>query len=252
MRRLSNTRVHLPAFLRALEGRVLVAVMMLAAGGWAFAELADAVVENKTQALDEQILLALREPGDRSDPIGPRWVEEIGRDLTALGGMTVVGLVTATVVFYLWSREKRRTAVLVLASIVGAVVVSTLFKFGFARPRPDLVPHGSIVATSSFPSGHSTLAAAAYLTLAGLMVRTHAARRLKIFFLVSALGITFLVGVSRVFLGVHWPSDVLGGWALGAMWAALCWTVAFWLQRRGKIESTPADAPTSEDPSAPR
>ena len=106
--------------------------------------------------------------------------------------------------------------------LCGGIVVSSIAKGFFDRPRPDLVPHGSIVSTASFPSGHSMMAAVAYLTLGVLIARVLADRRLKIYVLCLAMMVTVLVGVSRVYLGVHWPTDVLAGWLAGSGWAVAC------------------------------
>jgi undecaprenyl-diphosphatase len=116
------------------------------------------------------------------------------------------------------------------------MLLSTALKLGFARPRPDLVPHGVRVYTASFPSGHAMLSAVTYLTLGALLARVQPQRRVKAFLLGLAIALTVLIGMSRVYLGVHWPSDVLAGWCGGAAWASLCWFVALQLQRRGEVE----------------
>ena len=126
-----------------------------------------------------------------------------------------------------------------LVAIVGATLLSFSIKAGIERPRPDLFPHGAPVYTASFPSGHATGAAATYLTLGALLARFQRHRRLKIYLLALAVILTLLIGLSRLYLGVHWPSDVLAGWTLGACWALLCWLVARQLQRRGKVEDEP-------------
>lgn len=218
----------------ALPTLVLLAV--IAGALWGFMELSDEVMEGDTHELDEAVLLLMRTAGDPADPIGPGWVEEAGRDITALGGVSVLVLITLLATVYLLLRRKGRATALVLVAVSGGLILSTLMKAGFDRPRPDLVPHGSIVHTASFPSGHSMMAAVVYLTLAALLLRLHPQRRVKTFLLASAILLTLLVGVSRVYLGVHWPTDVLAGWTAGAAWASACWLVAGWLQRRGSIE----------------
>lgn len=130
-----------------------------------------------------------------------------------------------------------------LAAIIGGVVVSTLLKSLFDRPRPDLVPHLSHVYTSSFPSGHSMLSAIVYLTLGSLLAAVMPSRKLKVYVLAVAIIVTVVVGASRVYLGVHYPTDVLAGWLAGLVWALLCWLIARWLQRRGKVE--PESNPSS-------
>lgn len=219
-----------------LERRVLLALLVIAAALWAFLGLADEVREGDQFRLDRVILLLFRDAADPSNPVGPPWLESAVRDVTALGGTVVIVLVSLAAVGYLALAGKRGAALFVVASILGAMLLSFAIKAGIERPRPDLVPHGTAVYTASFPSGHATGAAATYLTLGALLARFQAHRRLKIFLLSFATILTVLIGLSRVYLGVHWPSDVLAGWTLGASWALLCWLVARWLQRRGAVE----------------
>ncbi|MCA9133298.1 MAG: phosphatase PAP2 family protein [Planctomycetales bacterium] len=220
------------------EFATLLGVLLCAAGLWAFVELSDEVLEGDTQAVDRAILLSLRNADDLSDPLGPKWLEEMGRDFTALGGVGVLTFITLASGGFLMLEGKWRAAGFVLISIAGAIAVSLLLKLGFARPRPELVPHGAYVYTSSFPSGHAMMSAASYLTLGALLARLHRPWRLKAYFLLLAVALTLTVGVSRVYLGVHWPTDVLAGWTLGACWALLCWLAASHLQRRGEMESS--------------
>ncbi|HVG48986.1 MAG TPA: phosphatase PAP2 family protein [Rubellimicrobium sp.] len=218
------------------ETRTLLAVLLLAAAFWAFGGLAAEVMEGDTHALDEALLLALRTPGHPDDPLGPVAVETAMRDLTALGGFTVLGLLTAAVVGGLAMRGQRRSALFLAVAIGTGQVLSHVAKTFFDRPRPDLVPHGTAVLSSSFPSGHSMMAAVTWLTLAVMLARAEPQRRMKAYWIALAVLVTVLVGVSRVYLGVHWPSDVAAGWTLGAAWALLCGLVARWLGRRGNIE----------------
>jgi undecaprenyl-diphosphatase len=132
--------------------------------------------------------------------------------------------------------EKRAAAVLVFASVGGGALLSILLKLMIDRARPDLVPHLADAYTASFPSGHAMLSAVVYLTLGALLSRVEGAARVKIYVLTVAVFLTFVIGISRVYLGVHWPTDVLAGWCAGAAWATLCWRVALALQRRGEVE----------------
>ncbi len=229
------------------EFGILAILLLVSAGIWGFAELADEVMEGETRQVDKAILLAMRTPGDPSDPIGPKWVEEIGRDFTALGGMGVLTFIALAACGFLLLQGKRRSTFLVFAAVVGAIVLSSILKIGFDRPRPDLVPHGSYVMTASFPSGHSMLSAATYLTLGALLARTQNRLRIKAYILILAILLTLLVGISRVYLGVHWPTDVLAGWTAGVTWALLCWLVAGWLQKKGRIE--PEDSGVEDEES---
>ena len=225
----------------------LLAVVVLSGGVWAFLEVADEVVERESLGADEALLLALRSEGNPDDPLGPAWVEEMARDFTALGGTGVLTLITAAALGYLLLADRRRTALLTLVAVGGGLLISTLLKAGFDRPRPDLVPHESMVYTASFPSGHSMMAAVTYLTLAAILTRVLSTPLLKAWALLVAAFLTLLVGVSRVYLGVHWPTDVLGGWTAGAAWAALCWLAARQLQRRRLVEDEQGNARPSQD-----
>lgn len=217
----------------------LVLVLFVFATGWLFFEIAGEVLEGDTQGLDRRVVLAMREPADLSDPIGPRWFEELGRDVTALGGMGILGLFAAIAVGYLALDRKPHAALFVAVAVAGGMLLSSGLKEAIDRPRPDLVPHGQHVYTKSFPSGHSMLSAVTYLTLGALLARLQTRRRLKLYLLGVAVLLTLAIGVSRVYLGVHWPTDVLAGWSAGAAWAVLCWTVARILQRHGRVEREP-------------
>ena len=225
--------------------------MVLIAGGiWSFVELAGEVSAGETDTFDRTILLALRNPADLSDPLGPNWVEELGRDFTALGGVGILTVLTLAVSGFLLLQHRYRATVIVLLSVAGGLVVSTLLKLVFDRPRPDLVPHAAYVYTSSFPSGHSMMSAATYLTLGALLARVQPRRAVKAYLMIIAALLTIGVGVSRVYLGVHWPTDVLAGWALGATWALLCWLTARWLQRRGQVEQDGEDPDNASEEGA--
>ena len=220
-----------------------LALLVFGLGLFAFLYLAGEVIEGETLRFDTWLLLALRVPGDTTDPLGPAWIEEMFRDFTALGGVGVLSLLTLISVGYLWLQGMQRIALFLLLAILGGLLLSLALKTGFDRPRPDLVSHGSMIYTSSFPSGHSMLAAVVYLTGGALLAVVHAEHRVRVYLICCAVLATFLVGASRVYLGVHWPSDVLAGWAAGAAWAAACWLAAHWLQQRGRIERSHTDSP---------
>jgi undecaprenyl-diphosphatase len=226
----------LTASVARVERTTLIGIILAAGALSIFAKLADSIGEGSTRPFDEWLLLALRTAGDPSDPLGPKWFEEMMRDITALGSTVVLALMVLVIVGFLAMTRRAYAALTVLISVVGGVFVSQGLKFAFARPRPDLVPHGTEVFSASFPSGHSMMAAVVYLTLGALLARTQSSRSVKAYILAVAVVLTVLVGVSRVYLGVHWPTDVLAGWTLGGAWAFACWLVMLWLQARGEVE----------------
>ena len=203
---------------------------------WGFVELAEIVMAGGTRSIDETLLLMLRNDADLSDPIGPMWVEELMRDITALGGVGVLTFVTLLTLGFLLLEHKRKLALLILVAIGSGMLVSFSLKYGFTRPRPDLVPHGSYVYTSSFPSGHSMLSALVYFTLATLLAQVQNRKRVKAYLYTTAIILTVMIGISRVYLGVHWPTDVLAGWAAGTFWALMFLLVAKHMQKDGIIE----------------
>jgi undecaprenyl-diphosphatase len=220
----------------------LLGMVTVAGGLLALWMLAGEVLEGETLAFDRHVMLALRNPDDPVQPLGPPWLQEIARDITSLGSFAILTAVTVAVAGYLALTRRRGAALLVCASIGGGTAMASLLKSAVQRARPDLVPHAVAVYSASFPSGHAMLSAVTYLTLGALLMRVHAQWLVKLYVLGVAILITLLVGVSRVYLGVHWPTDVLAGWCGGGAWALLCWLVAVRLQREGAIEA-PTAAP---------
>ncbi|MFL1873871.1 phosphatase PAP2 family protein [Hansschlegelia beijingensis] len=217
---------------RLPEFGTLVAFLVCSALAFAFLRISDNMAEGDTRAFDEAILLALRDPADRARPIGPQWLEIMMADVTALGGVTVLTLLTVLVVSYLLVTRRFANAALVAGSVIGGAILTNLLKNVFARPRPDLVDHLVAVHSMSFPSGHAMGAAATFLTLGALLARTERKKVVRGYIFAVAGLLTLMVGFSRVFLGVHYPTDVLAGWTLGAAWALLCWMIARWLKPR--------------------
>lgn len=214
---------------------MLAALAITVGGLLAFVGLADEVFEGETQAFDQRVMLAMRNAADLSDPLGPLWFEEMMRDITALGSTVVLTLLTVSAVMMLVLVGRRLMAVAVGISVGSGMLLSNALKWGFDRARPDLVPHGAAVYTQSFPSGHAMLSAVVFLTLAALLARTQDLPGVRIFLTGTAIVLTLLVGISRVYLGVHWPTDVLAGWALGAAWAIACQLAVVALQARGVL-----------------
>lgn len=227
-----------PVLLRlaASNALLLLRALLAVAAVWVFLEVASEVGEGDTRHLDERILRALRAAGDPADPVGPHWVEGAVRDLTALGSNVVLFIFTTAVAVFLAARRQTHALALVVVSTGGGFLLAQALKLAFSRPRPDLVPHLAYVSSSSFPSGHAMFSAVVYLTLGVLLAQLVKERALKAYFLGVACFLTFVVGLSRVYLGVHYPTDVLAGWAAGLAWALVCWMAASHLQRRGKVE----------------
>ncbi|GLQ11593.1 phosphatase PAP2 family protein [Devosia yakushimensis] len=215
-----------------LSGIVVVSGLVLG-----FLRLADEMLEGETEAFDRAILMLFRDPADIDRVIGPPWMQEMVRDVTALGSFAFLGLLVSGVVIYLFLARMRGAAFLVLTSVLGGTLLSTLLKMSYDRPRPDLTTM-SHQFTASFPSGHAMLSAVTFLTLGAILAQLAPTRALRIFSIGAAIFLTLIVGTSRLYMGVHFPSDVLAGWCLGAAWALGCSLIAFWLQRRGKVEQS--------------
>jgi undecaprenyl-diphosphatase len=218
------------------ELSILVGAIVILALIWIFATLAGEVMEGDTRQFDEWVLGALREPADPGLLRGPKWLASGAQDLTALGSPTVLGLTVLVVTGYLFLHGLYRNGMFIFVASVGGWVLNWLLKAAFARSRPDIVPHLREVMSSSFPSGHALTSAAVYLTLGALLMRIAEGRLAKYYCIAIAMLLTVLVGSSRVFLGVHYPTDVVAGWLIGMSWALLCWVVERTLERRAGLK----------------
>jgi undecaprenyl-diphosphatase len=221
-----------------LFGLLLPALLILAV-----IEMMDEVAEGEADAIDRSMLAALRAPGDPHQPLGPEWFIIAMKDVTSLGSTTVLAIVAIVSIGFLLT--SRRFA---LAGIfAGAVTLGTLFnallKNIFERARPEFVAHGVPIDSFSFPSGHAMLSAIVYLSLGALLARSEARRTYKGYILGVAIALTLLIGSSRLYLGVHYPTDVLAGWCIGALWAMATW----WIARR----YAPSQAPMAGAPTPP-
>jgi undecaprenyl-diphosphatase len=215
-----------------VEPKLLAGLLVLGALLLGLAKIIEDVVNRESGSFDRHILMALRAAGDASAPIGPAWLGQSAIDITGLGSPTLITIVTVISVAYLALVARYWLSLLVGVSVGLGAILETSLKLAFDRARPDIVPHLVPVHSLSFPSGHAMLSAFTYLTLGALLARAEEQPRVWLFILLVSLTVTLLIGASRVYLGVHWPTDVLVGWTVGAAWALLTWMLAEILSAR--------------------
>jgi undecaprenyl-diphosphatase len=196
-----------------------------------FRHIAEEVGEGDTRAFDRAVIYALRAPGDPHRPIGPAWLNTAAVDITSLGSTTLLGILVVLVCGLFLSLRRRREAVLLLLASGGGLILTNYLKDVFQRDRPPLILHAVPAINASFPSGHATLSATVFLTLGALIAHFGHRRRVRVYALASAVILSLMVGCSRVYLGVHWPTDVLAGWCIGSAWALVWWGVAIAWER---------------------
>jgi undecaprenyl-diphosphatase len=221
----------LPAARR--EPAAVLALAALAVCAWAFISMVEEVMEGDTRDLDRALLLALRKPGEPSTLIGPEWLHVFATDITGLGSIAILGFLVLVVAGLFFGLGKRGEALMLVVCSAGGVAISQVLKSMFQRERPEMSLHAVEVVNTSFPSGHAMLSAAVFLTLGALAAQFSPRKRVKAFALGAGITATLLVGLSRVYLGVHWPTDVLAGWCVGTAWASVCWLAAWAWERRG-------------------
>ena len=217
---------------------VLVALLVVVLSLLAFVKIAEELGEGELASFDEWLLQLLRVPGQPHVPIGPVWLLEAAQDITVLGGRTMLVCVAVFAIGYLALERKYGAMWLVAAAAAGGGLLEMVLKQLFSRGRPSVVPPLVAVTSPSFPSGHSMLGAIMYLMLGALLARFATRRRTRIYLLGVAVVITVIIGATRVYLGVHYPSDVLAGWCAGLIWALTCWLIARYLQYRGAVDRT--------------
>jgi len=234
---LSAAAMTLIERLRLREVGVLLALLAITVGAWAFIKLASEVAEGDTQSFDEWVVRSMRHADDPATAIGSPELPEIARDITALGSVAVLALMTVAAAGYLLVRRQYRAMWFTLIATISGAILSTILKASFDRERPSVVPHLTETMSSSFPSGHSMLSAVVYLTLGTLLMRLTRNRGGKVYILMIAIALAMMGGLTRVYLGGHYPTDVIAGWAAGLTWAVLCWLTELYLQRRGAVET---------------
>ena len=219
------------------EIKILVNLFVLVTALLVFTFVAKEVSSGDTQEFDELVLNYLREDGTITSPIGPTWFIGLMTDITALGGATIIFMITAAVVFYLLIQKRYEFMWLIMIATIGGALLSFGLKELFARERPPLIFHLLTVKSMSFPSGHAMMSSVVYLTQGALLAKVQSNKNLRVYILLVAIMLVFLIGLSRIYLGVHYPTDVLAGWSVGLAWASLCWLTAKYLQRRNERKS---------------
>lgn len=242
----------LPARLLAAartEIAALAALFIVAIGVMTFVEVADDMTEADGQAFDWSVLQFLRPyPEDPGRAWGPWWMKEAAADLTSLGGISVLGLFAVIAIVFLILQRKRLSALLLIIGLAGGVALSEGLKALFERERPPAIYQAVETINASFPSGHALLSAVFYLTLGVMLTRAFPQRRLKAYALGVGVLLTVTVGLTRIYLGAHWASDVFAGWSVGAAWAMALWLVSWAVERRqSRHASGPHDEPAPAD-----
>jgi undecaprenyl-diphosphatase len=209
---------------RALELRVLLPVLGLSFFALVFMKVASEMWEGDATMVDQWVLQLLRTP--QGLPVGPAGLPEWARDLTALGSPAVLGLVTLAAWSMLMAAGRHAMAWISLGSTLSGLAAAMLLKAVFLRSRPDEAFRATVVSGYSFPSGHAMMSAVVYLTLAVLLARTTQRPALRLSAVVMATLVAGLVGITRIYLGAHWASDVVAGWTAGAAWAMASWLLA--------------------------
>jgi undecaprenyl-diphosphatase len=240
-----------PFLIRALtvartEIAALMALLVVAGGVVTFVELADDMTEADGQAFDHQILALMRPyADDPGRPWGPWWLKEAAADITSLGGISVLGLFALIVIVFLLSQRKWLSSLLLVVGLAGGVALSEGLKAVFERARPPATMQAVETINASFPSGHALLSTVFYLTVAVMLTRAFPRERFKVFVLGVGILMALLVGLTRIYLGAHWATDVFAGWAVGAAWAMALWLVAYGVARWQKRRR----APLQDEPS---
>ncbi|WP_293797384.1 phosphatase PAP2 family protein [uncultured Bosea sp.] len=204
-------------------------ILVPAVAALIFLGLALLIVSGHSFSVDTTLIMLFRDAANPAVPLGPAWFHEAVRDMTALGSFVGLFFMALTATLALWLCGYRHLAIGLVVSLVAAFLASTVLKIAIARQRPDIVEHAALTFTASFPSGHAFLSAATLLTIASFVGLATRRTDIARFCMVMAVILTGLIGLSRIYLGVHWPTDVLGGWCLGMVWSSVA---TAWLGRR--------------------
>ena len=231
------------------EFAALGALAIVTLGIMTFVEIADDMTEADGQAFDQMVLHWMQPIAGQ--PRGPWWLQEAAADITSLGGIAVLTLFAIVAIGMLMILKKRLSAVLLVIGLAGGVVLSEGLKALFERERPPAAFQAVETLNASFPSGHALLSTVFYLTVAVMMTRAFPKRRLMAYVLGVGMVFALLIGLTRVYLGAHWASDVMAGWCVGAAWAMALWLVSYAVERRQErhhahlVDETAAPAETA-------
>jgi undecaprenyl-diphosphatase len=248
-RRKPTTTASLPRRLWAFgkaELGALAALFIAGLGISLFLWIADEMREEGPHGIDERVLMFLRSGANPHDALGPAWLQRAATELTTLGGTTNLTLIVIIAVAFLLLHRRVASALFVVVAVLGGTGISEAIKALFGRDRPPLIYRAVDSANASFPSGHAMLSTITYLTLGALLAQVMAKRRQKVFVFATAMVLALIIGASRVYLGVHWMTDVLAGWSLGAAWAMTCWLAAWSVRRFLRRRRTPVSEPPVE------
>lgn len=203
----------------------LVAQLLLLATVALFLAVLVTVSTGGTRVGDEWTLRVLRMPEDSGRAVGPPWLTDVVLAITALGeGPTLTAFVLLAAGWFFFRGDRRALRMMLVVGIGGLLLMLAL-KYSIGRPRPDIVPHLSRISHGSFPSGHAMMTMAIFLSIAVLVGRGLRSARRRSALVLFAVVASLCIGSTRVFVGVHYPSDVLAGWMIGLAWAAACWLI---------------------------
>lgn len=226
---------------------VLGATVALAAT-WVFVRIAGEVREGETQAFDVAVLRFM-------EAQKTELLDRVAIEITFLGTGVIVLTIVAISGMFLWLTKHKHSALLLMVSTAGGILLNGLLKAGFDRPRPQVFEWGQHTVSSSFPSGHAMSAAAVYMTVAYLAARLQRRRISRALTLLAAVIVIALIAASRLYLGVHYPTDVLAGVVIGIAWAALCMamletTLLYGRRRSARMRAAEEPSPRDQEAAA--
>lgn len=229
---------HVTGFFPALAAFMTLSFLLAAGAIFLFAQLADEVLEGDTQAFDEAVLQWFqthRTPG----------LNRVALEVTALGSGSVIIMVVLLASVFLWLTKHKWSVYVLLLVVLGGKLLNNLLKGGFGRERPSIVESITDVSSQSFPSGHAMSSIVAYGSIAYLIGRLEPSKRLRYTIWTVAILLVLAIGATRMYLGVHYPSDIIGGYVAGAAWifvvAASIKAVRYFADRRPETRAEEHD-----------